>query len=417
MERNIGICDRVRVQATERLVSIMRTTLREATVATTVCLLLVQSALSQTLSEGEPGGTDEARVATSSRATQPRVTPEQWARLDRVTDRALAWLAAQQKPDGSFPTHETGQPGVTALCTLAFLSRGYAPDHDRYGPVVAKAVDYVLSCQHPDGLITRYYPMGPFASKNPTHTALYNHAIGSLLLSEVYGMTRGDTNRRLRKAIELAVEFTKRRLPGPKQRREDEGGWRYARSKGPGHDDSDLSVTSWQLMFMRSCRNAGFDVPAEYVDAALAYVRRCHNADDGTFWYALRGSERVTTRGMVGAGILSLSLGGRHQTPEALQSGKWVLAHPFNRYRAGVTPWDRFFYGAFYCSQAMFQLGGAYWSEFYPTLLHTIVGNQRPDGSWDSDNGNDTMFGNTYSSAMAILALTPPYQLLPVFQR
>lgn len=401
---------------TERPGPVMRTTLRKATVATTVCLLLVQSALSQTLSEGEPGGTGEARVATSSGATQPRVTPEQWARLDRVTDRALAWLAAQQKPDGSFPTHETGQPGVTALCTLAFLSRGYAPDHDRYGPVVAKAVDYVLSCQHPDGLITRYYPMGPFASKNPTHTALYNHAIGSLLLSEVYGMTRGDTNRRLRKAIELAVEFTKRRLPAPKQRRDDEGGWRYARSKGPGHDDSDLSVTSWQLMFLRSARNAGFDVPSQLIDEALAYVRRCFDADEGTFLYGLR-SDRKATRSMAGAGILSLSLGGQHHTREAAQAANWLLAHPFDMFHGTEGLGDRFFYGAFYCSQAMFQFGGTHWDRFYPPLLRLLATHQQADGSWEPELYGDQLFGNAYTTAMAVLAITPPYQMLPIFQR
>lgn len=335
--------------------------------------------------------------------------------LDRCVRRGLAWIATQQRADGSFPTIESGQPAVTAVCVLAFLSAGHVPGEGRFGDVIDKAIDYAVRCQHPDGLLCLKDASGRMYGNDPPHTAIYNHAITGLMLSEAYGMAPTSDSQKIRKAIESALAYTRKRQLARKRYPDDNGGWRYVHPWQSS--DADLSVTSWQLMFMRSCRNAGFDVPAEYVDAALAYVRRCHNADDGTFWYALRGSERVTTRGMVGAGILSLSLGGRHQTPEALQSGKWVLAHPFNRYRAGVTPWDRFFYGAFYCSQAMFQLGGAYWSEFYPTLLHTIAGNQRPDGSWDSDNGNDTMFGNTYSSAMAILALTPPYQLLPVFQR
>ena len=38
--------------------------------------------------------------------------------------------------------------------------------------------------------------------------------------------------------------------------------------------DSDLSVTGWHLMFLRSARNAGFDVPDRAIADAVAYIRR-----------------------------------------------------------------------------------------------------------------------------------------------
>src|SRR5688572_17606509 len=41
--------------------------------------------------------------------------PADWERVQHAVERALAWLAAQQQPDGSFPTLEQGQPGVTSL--------------------------------------------------------------------------------------------------------------------------------------------------------------------------------------------------------------------------------------------------------------------------------------------------------------
>jgi hypothetical protein len=335
--------------------------------------------------------------------------------LDRCVARGLDRLASQQRADGSFPTLESGQPGVTSICVLAFLSAGHVPGEDRFGRVIDKAIDYALRCQHPDGLLCLRYPSGVMQGYDPPHTAMYNHAITGLMLSEAYGMAPRPDSQQMRKAIELALGYTRNRQRAPKRYPDDKGGWRYLQ---PLQDsDSDLSVTSWQLIFIRSCRNAGFDVPSEQVDAALAYVHRCYNPDDGSFWYALRGVEHVTRRGMVGAGILSLSLGGQHHTPEAMKAGKWVLAHPFNRYRGAADSHDRFFYGAFYCSQAMFQLGGTYWSQFYPTLLQTLVGNQHADGAWDSETGADAMFGNSYTTAMAILALTPPYQLLPIFQR
>ena len=44
----------------------------------------------------------------------------------------------------------------------------------------------------------------------------------------------------------------------PKLHAVDKGGWRYLRLRGIEHPDSDLSITAWQLMFLRSARNASY---------------------------------------------------------------------------------------------------------------------------------------------------------------
>jgi len=121
-------------------------------------------------------------------------------------------------------------------------------------------------------------------------------------------------------------------------------------------------------------------------------------------------------RAVTGAGIVSLSLAGLHQTEMARQAGRWLLDHPFDRYMGTVGRCDRFFYGAFTCSQAMFQLGGRFWAEFYPVMARTLVEAQHPEGWWDKEK-RDMAYGWVYSTAMAVLALSPPYQLLPIFQR
>ncbi|MCA9078585.1 MAG: hypothetical protein KDA93_26400 [Planctomycetaceae bacterium] len=61
-------------------------------------------------------------------------------------------------------------------------------------------------------------------------------------------------------------------------------------------------------------------------------------------------------------------------------------------------------------------MGGDYWSRFYPPLLKTLVDNQRPDSSWTVGN-KDSRYGNAYSTSLSVLALTPPYQILPIYQR
>ena len=43
---------------------------------------------------------------------------------------------------------------------------------------------------------------------------------------------------------------------------------------------------------------------------------------------------------------------------------------------------------------------------------------QASDGSFPPEpRQGDAIFGNVYTTAMAVLALTPAYQLLPVYQR
>ena len=79
---------------------------------------------------------------------------------------------------------------------------------------------------------------------------------------------------------------------------------------------------------------------------------------------------------------------------------------------------DGFFYSAYYCSQAAAQLGGDYWKGIYAPLADTLLGAQNADGSWPPEPQKKiALFGNAYTTAMAVLSLTPPYQLLPVYQR
>jgi hypothetical protein len=75
------------------------------------------------------------------------LTPDEWRRTDAAIDRALRWLASQQNADGSFPTMDNGQPGVTSLCLMAFLSHGHVPGDGRYSKPLEQAADYIVSCR------------------------------------------------------------------------------------------------------------------------------------------------------------------------------------------------------------------------------------------------------------------------------
>src|SRR5688572_32930735 len=171
-------------------------------------------------------------------------------------------------------------------------------------------------------------------------------------------------------------------------------------------------------MFLRSARNAGFDVSKERIDDAVAYVRRSFDNRDGIFVYSTRRPSR--TRAMAGAGILALAHAGLHNTEEAERSGDWLLRNGFGQYNAVIpnAPSDRYHYGVFICCQAMYQLGGKYWEQFFPPVVRAVLANQRGDGSWPIDSQlNDSRYGNAYSTALAVIMLGAPNQLLPIFQR
>jgi hypothetical protein len=80
------------------------------------------------------------------------LTDDQWTDVESSVERSLAFLASQQQRDGSFPTLPYGQPGVTGLCTLAFLAHGHTPDSEPYGKNIEKAIKYIANC--PNGRST-----------------------------------------------------------------------------------------------------------------------------------------------------------------------------------------------------------------------------------------------------------------------
>jgi hypothetical protein len=350
-------------------------------------------------------------------AARDILKPADWTRLDGAVDRGLEFLALRQRSDGSFETHELGQPGVTGLCVLAFLARGHVPHEGRYGEQIDRAIEYVVKTQQPNGLLFDRPVEAQWSYGRASHTATYNHAIAGLMLGEVYGMTQPAQAPRVREAILKAIELTIAEQAKPKRKAIDDGGWRYLRTNSTFQSDADLSVTSWHLMFLRSARNAEFDVPREVIDQGMDYVRRAFKKKRGAFMYCQDGVGMHSTRAIVGSGILSLSMGGEHQSDEARAAGGWVLQHSFDRYNQVEHHEERYHYSVYYCSQGMFQLGGEYWARFYPPVLEVLLRNQRANGSWDAEASRDGIFGNSYTTALMILALTPPYQMLPIYQR
>jgi hypothetical protein len=381
-------------------------------------LLLCLCAGADLLQGGESRpATDPIARVTAARPLSASLSARQWERVENSVDRALTWIAGEQAADGSLPTMASGQPAVTSLATMAFLSRGHQPGTGPYGEQINRAVEYVIKCQHADGLLCLERPGPVFADNTASHSSSYNHAISALMLAEVYGQVTGQRAKDVKEAIEKALQYTRHLQHIRPKTALDAGGWRYAvRSSLP--IDSDTSVTAWQLMFLRSAKNAEFSVPQEQIEEGLEFVRRCWDQSSGMFFYGLPGDRFRGSRGTTGAGIISLSMGGQHQTAMAFAAGDWLLAHPFVRFGDVSGPRERYFFSTYYCSQAAAQLGGRHWDQIFPQIVAVLLAAQLPDGSWPRDPlGGAGAFGSTLSTSLGVLSLTPPYQLLPVYHR
>ena len=345
-----------------------------------------------------PSGSADAQPAAAPRA-QNRDP------MDEAVARGLRYLAQSQSADGSWSSNGgmrfgrgggDADPAVTALAVMAFLSAGHVPNEGPFGDAVARGVRYVVQQQNAAN--------GLFRAENRGRE-MYQHGICTLMLAEVIGMTDGRTADDLRDRLGKAVQVV---LAGQRTRAgNDTGGWRY-QVQG---NDADLSVAGWQLMALRAAKNVGCDVPDTCIEAAVTYVKRCHDPITGGYRYTTRGGVTVPCTGV---GILCLELCGKeyHRSDEALRAGSYLLKTPLQ------PGGNYFFYGIYYTSQAMFQLGDNYWKGYREKLHGLLLRAAAPqaDGSWGTGTP-DSVHGLAYCTAMAVLALTVEYRFLPIYQR
>lgn len=288
-------------------------------------------------------------------------------KTEQAIDRALRQMVSRQAKNGSWGReHPAAQ---TALTLMAFMVKGNFPDHAPFGDPMARGVDYLLKTGRAGG--------------GYIGESMYEHGLATLALSEAWGMSsRGDE---IRDALKKAVDVILRS-------QNNEGGWRYQ----PKPESADVSITVMQIMALASAKEAGILVPDQTVKKALAYVKRCQNANGG-FGYQNSGSPGFAR---TAAGLMSMLMLGERDTP-AVQKAIEYLRN--NRKDAGG--W--YYYGHYYAVQAMYQAGEGHYQRWYPQIRDELLAKQRPDGSWGED----------YSTPMSVLILGVPYRFLPIYQR
>jgi hypothetical protein len=355
------------------------------------------SDLAGSLERGSIGGLGKKRSDEVRRATKKG--------LDYLMDHQAAggyWRAnVGFKVNADYSTTKPGvaHVGITALAIMAFLAQGHVPGRGKYGKVVRKAVDYLVLASNENG----------YLSSNGTK--MYSHAFATLALAEVYGMTRSkEVRKTLQRSIDLIAQCQNR-----------EGGWRYK----PFAQESDISITVCQVMALRAARNSGIYVQKNVIRDAVDYVRRSdnrkyrrrrgqwawRNMDEGVFKYQIRDNARASFT-LTAAGVTTLYGAGIYKDV-LLTRGLSYMRENLREFNMTWKGHYFFYYGNYYAVQAFYYAGGKYWNDYYRQISRVLLDFQNTDGSWPNHTGP----GTNFSTAVATLVLSIPYQYLPIFQR
>ncbi|MBA3480436.1 MAG: terpene cyclase/mutase family protein [Pirellulales bacterium] len=324
---------------------------------------------------------------------------------ESAVTEALRWLARNQRKDSLWSLSGAGQyadgansenpDAATAMALLAFQGAGYTPMSERNQPftaLVTKAWRALLKRQNKDG---------SFWKEGSSNGRLYTHALCTIALCELYGMTK---DSQYRDAAQRAVDYCIK-IQAP------EGGWRYQ----PGMD-SDTSVTGWFVMALQSARMAGLEVDSPALGRIGDFLDTV-SLDGGAEYAYVAGQGKKLS--MTAEGLLCRQYLGWSQDDKRLRRGVDVLVSNLPSAEGGRTH----VYYWYYAAQACHHMEGEPWRKWNYAMREALPGLQiregKERGSWDPTLDDTTGVnggGRLFVTCLAAYSLEVYYRHLPIYQ-
>ncbi|MSQ94571.1 MAG: hypothetical protein EXR98_08435 [Gemmataceae bacterium] len=187
-------------------------------------------------------------VQPTADSGQPKTGPNS-ADVQKVLDKAVAYLKTTQQPDGGFSPKFAG-PGITALVAAALVRNGVSPQE----PVVAKALKFLEDKAKDDGGVYDKF------------LANYTTAVAVMAFKEA------NQNGKYNDVIKRAGEFIKKIQHEDEPTHLNHGGFGYDKPGKKGRPD--LSNTGFSVEALLA---AGLSKDDPAVQKALKFISRCQN--------------------------------------------------------------------------------------------------------------------------------------------
>ena len=326
------------------------------------------------------------------------------ADTEQAVDRALAWIAMHQMPDGGWSFDFQQCPscqgrcshggddirgrdrcGATALALLPFLGRGYTHRDGPYKQQIEKGIAF-LAAMTMQGNGKSYGPGG----------SLYSQGLAGIALSESYAMTQ---DARLAVPTQLALNFI---MDAQDPRG---GGWRYSPRQA-----GDTSAVGWQLMALKSGNMAYLQVNPLTIRKVVQFLDSVQTRGGAAYGYLDPGDRPGTNA----VGLLCRMYLGWKKDHPSLQEGVLALA------KRGPT---NDLYYTYYATQIMHHMEGDAWQAWNERMKRLLLPTQSTQdhetGSWhEGVNGGHgaRAAGRLYCTALATMTLEVYYRHLPIYR-
>ena len=338
------------------------------------------------------GGDLDGRGTPEARAQRVAADGGNQASEDAVA-LALAWLAAQQLPDGGWDFSsphsggalKSGRNGATGMALLPFLGAGQTHKQGKYQKTVQEGLDYLQSQMNKDGSLFD----GGY---------MYAHGIASICLAEAYAMTH---DKRLRVPAQAAMNFiiSFQDKVG--------GGWRYT----PGQP-GDTSSVGWQLMALKTGQMGDLAINPQTLQGVDKFLNSVQANEGGNYGYTTPSAAPGTSA----VGLLChMNLGWKKDHP-GIEKGIEFLS------KTGPSPGNMYF--NFYATQVMHHYEGAPWQKWNNVMRDQLIKSQAKTdgplmGSWRLQGGDpgSPSGGRIYCTAMCCMTLEVYYRHLPLYRQ
>lgn len=337
---------------------------------------------------------------------------------DEAVLAGLRWLIKNQTRDGSWhlcgpykdtaPRDQENKIAATGMALLAFQGYGATPvsSHPeliKFSKPVRDAWTWLRTRQDEK---TGCF----FRDDMPSSHRFYTHGICTIAICELYAMTKDES---LRAPSQAAIDYCL------KHQNVREGGWRYRPDRW--HEQSDVSVTGWILMALKSGQAARLEIPKENLDRISKYLDTMAR-DDGS-QYVYREDEPEIRLSMTAEAMLCRELLGWKRNDPRLIRGIHLIADPEYLPRFDSN-YHRDAYRWYYATQALFHYGGDPWIRWNLRMREELPKHQettgREAGSWDPQRPVrdewGQRYGRLYTTCLSLYMLEVYYRHLGVYR-